>query len=55
MLTPQLAPLPVRCVALIHAGLPEGAASRMEALASAFAKCSAVRLSEACLLVSRRF
>ena len=55
MLTPQLAPLPVRCVALIHAGLPWNAASRMEALASAFAKCSAVRLSEACLLVSRRF
>ena len=55
MLTPQLAPLPVRCVALLPVESPEGAASRMEALASAFAKCSAVRLSEACLLVSRRF
>ena len=55
MLTPQLERVPVRCVA-VRAGQPLAMdlPQRATALADTFSNCSAMRLSEACLVASRQ-
>jgi hypothetical protein len=54
LLAPQVEPLAVSCAYVRSDGDDRLATDSVNALAAAFANCSAMRLSEACLVASRR-